>query len=132
MRKISNTGFTVIELLAALLILMIGVLGLAVLTSVAVQGNDLSDEVSIAAILAREKLEELKRLGYDDLRLKEGTYLDPSNPIESGNYSNSAFNRKWEVFQSSAKANVKTIRVTVSWTNSGEHSIIMSTMIVKG
>jgi len=54
-------GFTLIETLAAILVLTIGLVGLAVLVSNMMTGGARSRYMSEAAMLASEKLEDLER-----------------------------------------------------------------------
>jgi prepilin-type N-terminal cleavage/methylation domain-containing protein len=60
-RRNRQCGFTLIETLAAILVLTIGLVGLAVLMSNMMTGGARSRYMSEAAMLASEKLEDLER-----------------------------------------------------------------------
>jgi prepilin-type N-terminal cleavage/methylation domain-containing protein len=64
MRNLTNTeaGFTLIEVMVSIVILSIGVLGLAPLMAVSVTGNSFSNEATRANVIAQDKIEELKNV----------------------------------------------------------------------
>jgi prepilin-type N-terminal cleavage/methylation domain-containing protein len=65
MKTIRNThdsGFTLIEVMVSIVILSIGVLGLAPLMAVSVTGNSFSNEATRANVIAQDKIEELKNV----------------------------------------------------------------------
>jgi type IV pilus assembly protein PilV len=57
-------SFTVIEVLIAITILAIGLLGIASMQMNAIRGNSLSDIITCALALAEDKMEELMGLDY--------------------------------------------------------------------
>jgi len=62
-----DTGFTLIEVVVALLVLTIGLLGMAALAISVMQGNKSSNQISTATALAQDKMEEFRGLGYEGL-----------------------------------------------------------------
>jgi len=58
-----NDGFTLIEVMVSIIILSIGVLGLAPLMAVSITGNAFSNEATRANVIAQDKIEELKNTG---------------------------------------------------------------------
>jgi len=64
-------GFTLLEVMIGLVILSVGLLGLASQTLSVIKANTLSDQVTKATIIAEDKLEELKRLGYAHTQLND-------------------------------------------------------------
>ena len=68
-------GFTLLEVMISLVILSIGLLGLAALQLVAVKNNSFSSEMTYATMLAQQQAETLKSLPFSD------SDLDPNgNP----------------------------------------------------
>jgi prepilin-type N-terminal cleavage/methylation domain-containing protein len=63
----STRGFTMVELLIALALSMVGLLGLLALQMTAVKGNANSRNYAEATALAQEKLEQLQTLPYANL-----------------------------------------------------------------
>ena len=59
----SRAGFTLIEVMVSIVILAIGVLGLAPLMAVSITGNAFSNEATQANVIAQDKIEELKNMG---------------------------------------------------------------------
>jgi len=55
-----SRGFTLLEIVVAILILTIALLGLASLTSTIINGNFFNRTLTVATTLAKDKLEELK------------------------------------------------------------------------
>lgn len=59
-----ESGFTLIEMLTALVLLTIGLLGTAVLTTGVVRGNVAARNVTTATAIAQSCFEENRRVGY--------------------------------------------------------------------
>ena len=55
-----NQGFTLLEVLVAMIVLGVGLLGLAPMLVLSMQGNQFSREVTEAAFLAQDRIEQLK------------------------------------------------------------------------
>src|SRR5213593_1100552 len=64
-------GFTLIEIMISLVILSVGLLGIASQTLSVIKANSLSDQMTQAAVLVGDKMEELKRLGYPHNQLSQ-------------------------------------------------------------
>ena len=61
--KRNSPGFTLLEVLVAMVILAVGLLGMASLSIGIIKGNSFSKEISSATTCAREKMEEVEQLG---------------------------------------------------------------------
>ena len=57
-----ESGFTLIEVMVSIIILSIGVLGLAPLMAVSITGNAFSNEATRANVIAQDRIEELKNV----------------------------------------------------------------------
>jgi prepilin-type N-terminal cleavage/methylation domain-containing protein len=64
-------GFTVIEVLIAIMIFSVALLALAQLQVVTIGGNSFADKMTAATVLAQDKIEELRALAYDDTQLTD-------------------------------------------------------------
>ncbi len=99
-------GFTLVEVVISLLVLTIGIVGVIALLPVCLRAGKQATDMTQAAFFAQDKLEELKRDGYDAL---------PSVP-EEGSCSNSVFSYKVEVGGViDPPGNLKEVKVTISW-----------------
>lgn len=73
-KKITDHGFTVIEVLMAISIFAIGILGVAAMQIAAVKGNASARGVTDIATWAADRVEKLMVLPYDDNGLIPGVY----------------------------------------------------------
>ena len=117
--KSSEAGLSLVEVLVATAILVVGGLGLFFMSSSTIHGNTLSADQAAAAALAIAKIEELKNADFDSV-IAGG----PDNLDASGAAGNS-FTRQWTVTypQWVNGSAAKDITVTVGWTGGGSTSI---------
>ena len=115
----NKNGFSLIEVLIGMLILAFGLLAIGGMQIVSIKGGSFSNNVTKATILAQSRLEGLKQLSYNDASLSNGAHND-------GTISNTIFSRTYNVTDTTST--LKTITVTVQWTDRGNHSISLSTM----
>ena len=116
----NQEGFSLIEVMIALIILSVGLLGIAGLQLTSVQGNAFSSHVTQASILAQNKLENLRNVPYDDPKLTGG------QPAEQITKSDIVFTIGYDV--SLLGNSMKKIITTVGWTDRTNHSISLSTI----
>lgn len=115
-------GFSLIEVLIALIFLAIGILAIASLQITSVRGNFFSNNLMQATYVAQDRLEFLKSLPYDSSRLAQGNYKpDPDGPVT---VSGIVFNRSYTV----SDAGYKLIDYTVTWNDGVDHRISFSTI----
>jgi prepilin-type N-terminal cleavage/methylation domain-containing protein len=107
-------GFTLLELMIALSILMVVLLCSANMLIVSIQWNTLSMEKSIAARLANNKIDELRSGGYNQVGLKIDSHADRNNPLNADETPGGIYTRTWLV--SSGKIpGTKEVCVFVTW-----------------
>jgi len=105
---------------AGLIILAIGLLGIAAMQITATKGSFFSNNVTQANFFAQDKLEYLKNLPYNDPNLSNGHYNE-------GKISTTIFSREVDIEEDIGNS-MKTISVTIQWTDRGNHSISFSTI----
>jgi len=67
----NQSAFTLIEILIAISILAIGLLGVAKMQTTAIKGNYFSGNTSFVLKLAEEKMEDLLRINFSDSALND-------------------------------------------------------------
>ena len=116
-------GFTLLEVIIAVTILTVGLLGMAALQATAIRGNAFSIRNTEAVALIEDKIEEYKNTAYASIA--EGTVT------ETGVGSFGMFTRKSTIQEHVPVTDTKTITVRVSWTDPGSHSFSYQTVISK-
>lgn len=121
----NSGGFTLVEALIATVIVSIGFLGLSTLTTAAIRSLSLSHHRTTAAILAQDKLEEIKN--------------DTYAKVTSAKYNTEAYNtmteylpyRRVVTITAGPEPNTITITVTVSWKEvvQGSHAVTLSAIM---
>jgi type IV pilus modification protein PilV len=96
-----SAGFSLIEVLIALSIFTIGILGVASLVISSINENGLARRVTEATALAEDRLESMLALPYEN--------------IDAGQSTEGAYTVSWNVAQDIIVAQTKSITVTVTW-----------------
>jgi type IV pilus assembly protein PilV len=114
-------GFTLIEVLVGLIILSIGLLGIAGMQITSVKGNYFSNNLTQATYVAQDRLEYLKNLPITNpIFASTATYTESQVDI-----SGQKFNRSYKI---TVNGTVRTITYTVAWFDRVNHSISFSTI----
>ncbi len=131
MKILSNQrGFTLLELMIALVILAIGLLGLAGLHVSAMHGNVSGFKISTASAVAQQRIEELKALDPSAAALSQGTHVDGSVTVQGVTY-----NKSYTIQDNIPITGTSTITLTVTWVEPAtgvNRSTRIFTRIVKG
>lgn len=129
--KDENNGFTIIEVLAAIVILTVGLLGMASLTGAIIRGNRLSNDLTTATTLAQDEMEDIRRLGYSGTPTSDTTVTEDYNSISG--YPLYKRVTVTDVYTSGTTwppAGIKDITVTVYW-DSDRHSVELKTSLAQ-
>jgi len=106
-------GFTLLEVLVALIILCFALLALAGLMVTTTKNNAVGNYVTEAATFAQDKLEELRALKWENL-------IDGNNTDQRGGSTGINYTRNWNV---KTNGSLKTITINVNWNDRTPHSI---------
>ena len=115
MRRNKQGGFTLIEIIVASTILLIGIAMFATVVSRILHQNFLSHRHTQAVILAQNRIEFLLNDGYTSPNLKEGYYENPLNPVNETGDSNGVFTQIWDIEDVNPIEKAKLITSTVRW-----------------
>jgi type IV pilus modification protein PilV len=115
-RSKESKGFSLIEVLIALVILSISLLALAGLMVQSTRNSSWGSHLTEAATLAQDRLERFRAV-RPQTDIPEGANFDEVTPPSGIKYT-----RTWTV-ATNATATARTITITVTWTDTIPHSI---------
>jgi prepilin-type N-terminal cleavage/methylation domain-containing protein len=119
-------GFSLIELLAAMLLIAVGSLATITMQRTALKKNNLTDTRQTAAQLAREILETVRQTNYisTNLNTTSGNFITLGGGTRPGLIQGTTnpgniFTRQLRVDDDTPINNVKKIQIQVTWNQSG-------------
>lgn len=117
-----SSGFSLLELVFAMVLLSIGLLGVASVFPLGTRFVNQGKITSTAVALASEKMEELQSLPGDSSDLQAGTYSDEITP----------YKRNWSIVDDVPIAGMKHIQVTTLWkTSRGTRQVTLETYVFR-
>jgi prepilin-type N-terminal cleavage/methylation domain-containing protein len=126
----NQDGFTLIEIFITIVLLTIGLLGTAVLTTGVVRGNQASKNMTTATAIAQTCFEENRRVGYSSAGAVpaggSNSCVSGTTAVTSGGVS---FTRTLTI--DASVANIKTLTIAVSWSEGavGTKSVTLKTIM---
>jgi len=112
----NDAGFTLIEVVIAISILAVGLLGVAAMQTSAIQVNSAAGQMTTRMNWAQDKMEELKALAFSDPWLEAaGT---PPGVDSAGNSheqtTSDGYTVRWDIADNTPVPNTKRIVVTIT------------------
>jgi len=108
-------GFTLIEIIMATFVLIIGMGMMSSIFTGILNTNFLTQRHTQAVILAQNKIEELLFAGYTSPLVNDGSYQNPLNPTNETGDSAGVFYQFWAVEDVNPIEKAKLITSTVEW-----------------
>ena len=123
-------GFSLLELMIALVILAIGVLMLTGMQFATINANANGYKMSTAAVLGERLMERVKLLAFNDPQLIAGTYNGAIN-VGGASYfpmvvNGLTYTGTYIVTDDTPIVGLKRIDLTVNWVDNGNHSMILT------
>lgn len=155
----NEKGFTLIELMIAVVVLGVALLALAQMQISAMNANFSARDMTVATTLAQDKIEELEGMVFDAPDLADtnpannaaimdptvasfhpADHQDPNNPISEtgGTAGVRRYTRLWNIADNTPLQGVKTVVAYVCWgeinpdTNLPRHRVVVTSQIGKG
>lgn len=122
-------GFTLLEVLIAMGIFSISLLGLGIGATSIMRANQTSYFNTLATNWAQDKLEELKAKTVSSLPSCPPTYPGGSNCSDTKTSSGLNFTRNWQIQSDSPVAGTTRIDVKVDWTDYKSNSLTISSAV---
>ncbi len=126
---------TLVEIMVALVVLAFGLLGVAALQVRAITESSGGQHLTTASALARNRIEELNRLAWDDVDTTAGAWSADTVVADPGDTSVQTFNRAERITDDVAAPNteVKSIEVRISWVDAkrGNRSVVLASARLK-
>src|SRR4030042_803583 len=114
----STRGFSLIEILIAIVILSISLLGLAALMVTTTQNNSFGAHMSEATTFAQDMLERLRVSPWEKV-------VSGKDPLPIAGSTGINYDRNWVVSPNPISPNdtLRTVTITVKWNDKTDHSI---------
>ena len=116
----NKKGFTLIEMLVALVLLAIGLLAIAGMQLNSVKGNFFSSNLTQASVMGQDRLEALRQLDINHADLDIGFHNE-------GKIGETVFSREYTVSLVPGTT-MRNITVTVRWREDSNHAVSFATM----
>jgi type IV pilus assembly protein PilV len=115
-------GFTLLEVLITIVILTIGLLGMASLTIGIINGNKFNNETTSATTLAQDRFEDIQIMSYSGVTNETKAVL--SSP-------NDQYKREVTITDGSPATGMKTVTIKVYWGGSSmeDHNVEIKTIL---
>jgi len=104
-----RAGFTLVEVMVAMVVFAVGVLSLATLMPSGSGSVNRSADQTRASELLSQSAENLLSASYNDSTLVAGSHTDPGNPYDGRYYI------RWEVQDGQPIAECKRVTITAGW-----------------
>lgn len=117
-KQLTKDGFTLIEIIIAIFIIAVALTSVMAVTTMIINSNALSKEITMATTIAQSRMEQLKKTPYASLA--------------GGSETQSIYTTRWTVTSNSPMANMSTAQVVTTWKHGATtHNSTLRTIIAK-
>jgi prepilin-type N-terminal cleavage/methylation domain-containing protein len=125
-QKIDNSsGFTLIEVLIAAVIITFGMLAMGTFLGSLVSKNSINERKTIATLLAQDKIEDLRRQALKTDLTSADNSVSPHETITT---DAGPFNRSWTIAEDFAGLSDQ-ITIVIDWEGPGNSDFTLTTLI---
>jgi Tfp pilus assembly protein PilV len=122
-----SEGFTLFEVLCAVVLLAGAIMSMAALTDTIIIGNHYSNQLTTATTLAQDRMEDIRKQGYNGLpNASDNTITESAGSIAG--YP--GYERVTDIDVANPEPNMMAVTVTVSW-DSGGYSVVLKTILAE-
>jgi prepilin-type N-terminal cleavage/methylation domain-containing protein len=127
-RCLKSRGFTLIEVLVSLVILSVSLLAMAGLMATTTKNTSSGGRLTEAATFAQDRLEQFRAMTWQSVPIGQGPQVPPDPPDLKTwtGPTGITYTRNWNVVQT---GNLKTVTITVTWTDQTNHSVTLVSVI---
>lgn len=123
-------GFSIVEVLATMAFVSIGVLALSASAVSITRANAVGANVAAATALAQAKLEELRSLPLGSPQLSPGTYAAADNPLAADGRSPGPYTLTWSVSDGDEpQIGLRTVTVEVAWHDYQDRRVLLAAYV---
>lgn len=129
----SEKGFTLIEIIVTIVLLVVALLGMTSVTTMVIKGNSFSKMMTTATTLVKDKMEDFKNMNYTTLPAGTATDYATAGGTVQASATGAYYRRSWTLTANSPAANMTSIVVTVNWPQqSPTHNVTLNTIVAAG
>ncbi len=126
----SQSGFTLIEIVVATFIMILGMAMIGSVVTEVSKKNFLSLRHTQAVILAQNRIEILLNYGYNSSQMQDGSYENPLNPVDQTGFASGVFTQFWDIEDLNPIEKSKLITSSVTWLDAdGEERRVILTAV---
>jgi Tfp pilus assembly protein PilV len=125
----SEQGFTFNEVLVATSITVVAILAYSLSAVGVIREQKRSDNLTVAIQLAQDKMEQLK--SHTDMVNEDRCPNAGERELSATGMAGGIFDRCWTISDSAFGANLKQVKVTVTWREDESHEVTIATLIYR-
>ena len=133
MKRLTQRGLSLLEVLASVTIFSLAAAGLASSTVATIKGNGVSRDTAAAVALLQDKIEQFRAADptANPADLTPGYHSDPLSPLNSLGQPGGVFTRSWTVAPNTPRLGLSQVTVRVAWSGPEPRSVQATTYVCR-